>query len=101
MKNLNDLKVTNVESKTEDGFFFVEFSTGKSLQCCLKALNQSEDELMENGPIFLNQIEHDNSGFDDGLCADCNEWALVDGENEHILEFLIDRARENGVHIIV
>ncbi|MBB1438389.1 hypothetical protein [Shewanella sp. SG41-4] len=101
MKNLNDLKVINVESNTESGFFHVEFSTGNSLQCCLKHLRQSEDEFFENGPIFLNQIEHDNSGFDDGLCADCNEWAFVDGEKEHILEFLINRARENGVQISV
>jgi hypothetical protein len=100
MKNLNDLKVTNIESNTEFGFFFVEFSNGKSLQCCLKALRQSEEEHFENGPIFLNQIEHDNSGFSDGLCADCNEWAVVDGEWGHIIDFLIERARENGVQIV-
>ncbi len=100
MMNLNDLTVINAESDMENGFFFVEFSNGKSLQCCLKVLRQNEEDFFENGPIFLNQIEHDNSGFSYGVCGDCNEWAVVDGEWGHILDFLVDTARTHGVQIV-
>lgn len=101
MNNINEMAIKNVEADIEHGFFFVEFENGKSLQCCLKAQRQTEEELFHNGVIFLNQIEVGNSGFNEGLCADCNEWAVgEDDEWEHIEEFLIEQARSNGVEIV-
>lgn len=100
MKNLSTLEVINSESNTEFGFFFIEFSNGKSLQCCLTSVHQDAEEFHDNGPIFLNQIEIGNSGYSEGLCADCNEWAVVEGEWSHIEEFLSEQARNCGVQIV-
>ena len=95
MINLNELKVINAESNLEHGFFFVELDNGKSLQCCLKQ-HGSDDE----GYYFANQIEVDNNGYSDGICADANEWAADEYEWGHIQDFLIDQARGSGVEIV-
>jgi len=92
MKNLNCLEVINVEVNIEHGFFFVEFNNSKSLQCCLK--------YDENEQMFLNQIERRDSGFDEGLCADCNDWALADIDGCDVLGFLIGEAKKAGVEIV-
>lgn len=91
MIDLNNLNVVNMEANTEHGFFFVEFESGKSLQCCLE---NKDGECIE-------QIKVGDSGYLDGLCADCNEWAATeDGEWSHIELFLVERARAIGVQII-
>lgn len=101
MINLNELTVTIREFDLGAGFFWVEFDNGESLQCCLKELRQDEQELYENGPIFLEQIELDNNGYNDGICLEVNAWAAdEDGEMEHVNEFLIEQAREVGLEII-
>lgn len=96
MNKLKNLVVKNSEVDTEFGFFFVELQNGKSLQCCLKQYQDHEG----GEPYFLKQIEIDNSGYSDGLCADCNNWAVIDNEWSHIEEFLIDHARLAGVEIV-
>lgn len=96
MTNLNELTVINAECDTTNGFFFVEFTNGKSLQCCLKSYRNDE----ESEHYFLAQIDVDSSGYDDGLCGDCNDWAVIDGEWSHIIDFLIDEARKVGVEIV-
>jgi len=96
MNNLNDLKITNTESNIDNGFFFVEFENGKSLQCCLKSYQDDAD----SEPYYVDQIEVCNSGYTEGLCGDCNEWAAIDGEWSHIEEFLIDQARLVGIEIV-
>lgn len=63
MTNLNDLNVVNAEANLKYGFFWVEFENGKSLQCCLKAAHQDEQDLFENGPIYLEMVELDNNGY--------------------------------------
>jgi hypothetical protein len=95
MTNLNELVVKNRESDTEYGFFFVEFENGKSLQCCLV----SKQDNCDDEPYFVDAIEIDNSGYNDGICGDVNEWASEDGEWSHIEEFLIEQARKYGVSI--
>lgn len=101
MKNLNELVVVNAEANVEHGFFFVEFDNGKSLQCCLKAAKQDEQDLHDNGPQYLNQIEIDNNGFDEGLSYDANEWAQdEDGEMGHVQDLLIEQARQYGIEIV-
>lgn len=94
MKNLNELVVVNAEANVEHGFFFVEFENGKSLQCCLVAARNPDDG-------YLEQVHIWNNGFDDGLCYDCNAWAKdEDGEMGHINDFLVEKARENGLQIV-
>src|SRR5690554_2415684 len=91
MKNLNKLAIINKDYDLETGFFWIEFSNGKSLQCCLKEQRQDEQELYENGPIFLEQIELDNNGHNEGICYDVNKWARdEDGDMEHVHDFLIE-----------
>ena len=91
MKNLNDMNVVNAEANIEYGFFFVEFEGGKSLQCCL----------VHNGEGFEMKINSKDSGFDQGLSYDCNEWAAgEDGEIGHIEDFLLEQAREIGLQIV-
>lgn len=96
MSNLNDLTVTNAEYDLDNGFFFIELSNGKSLQCCLKSYQEDEFSV----PCFHAQIELDNNGYNNGLCADCNEWAVFDGEWSHINDLLIDEARKIGIEIV-
>lgn len=94
MINLNELVVSNVDASLEAGFFFVEFEDGRSLQCCLDAKGDEWDHW------YVNQIEVGNNGFSEASCADCNEWAVVDGEWDHIELFLIEQARAVGVEIV-
>ena len=97
MKNLNELAIKNREANLVHGFFFVEFFDGRSLQCCLvsKLDNENDD------PYFVEQIEADNSGHDEGLSYDCNKWAAdEDGGLEHVELFLIEQARMVGVEIV-
>lgn len=101
MTNLNELAVTNRDYDLETGFFWVEFEDGKSLQCCLKAAKQDEQDLHDNGPQYLKQIEIDNNGFDEGLSYDCNAWAKdEDGEMGHVQDLLIEQARQYGIEIV-
>ena len=98
MINLNELTVKNVDYNTdlEGGFFCIEFSNGQFVQCCLHA-NRDADGCYES---YNDAIEHDNSGFDYGICGDVNAWAAdEDGEIGHVLEFLIEKAREIGLQI--
>lgn len=96
MKNLNELVVVNAEANVEHGFFFVEFENGKSLQCCLiSAGNEAE------GFYYQPAISADNNGFDEGLSYECNAWAKdEDGEMGHINDYLVSKARENGLQIV-
>lgn len=99
IETLNNLEIETLSA--ENGFFFVEFKNGLSLQCCLDEVKQSEEDLYENGPVYLDQIQCDNSGFDEGLCWDCNEWAAGDNDEiSHINDFLIEKAREIGISIV-
>lgn len=95
------MKIINREYDLGRGFFWVEFDNGKRLQCRLKEAKQSEQELFENGPQYLDQIEVNNNGFDEGLCYDANAWAKGDdGEMNHVNDFLIRQAREIGIEIV-
>lgn len=101
MTNLNELKIVNVESDTESGFFWVEFEGGKSLQCCLDCKQDDCDSEW----YFVEQIDVSDMGYTDGLCGDCNSWAVdfsedCGGEWGHIWGFLIDQARSHGVAIV-
>ena len=97
MKNLNDLVIKNSEANLEHGFFFVEFSNGRSLQCCLVSKNNNCDE----DYYHVEQIEAGNSGHDEGLSYDCNKWAAdEDGSIEHVELFLIEQARKIGIEIV-
>lgn len=98
MINLNELTVTNRDQDLETGFFWVEFENGKSLQCCLKEQYQDEQEIFENGPIFLEQIELDNNGYNDGICLDVNAWAA--DEDGEVNDFIIEQARKAGLEIV-
>lgn len=101
MINLNALEVVSREYDLENGFFWVEFENGKSVQCCLKELRQGEQELYENGTVYLEQVELDNNGCNDGTCGDVNAWAAdEEGEMEHVNDFLIEQAREAGLEIV-
>lgn len=101
MKNINEMKIINRDYDLDSGFFWVEFENGKSLQCCLKLAKQDEQDLYDIGSQYLNQIEIDNNGFDEGLCYDCNEWAKDEGgEMGHVQDFLIEQAREIGIEIV-
>ena len=94
MKNLNELVVVNAEANLEHGFFFVEFENGKSLQCYLVAASNLDDG-------YLEQVHIWNNGFDEGLSYYCNEWAKdEDGEMGHINDYLVNKARENGLQIV-
>ncbi len=95
MKNLNELAIKNRETDLENGFFFVEFFDGRSLQYCL--VSKLDDEEL----YFVEQIEVGNSGHNEGASLDCNAWAAdEDGSLEHVELFLIDQARKIGVEIV-
>lgn len=47
-----------------NGFFWVEFQDGKSLQVCL------ENDLGR----YLKTINLSDCGIDTGMCLDCNDW---------------------------
>ena len=97
MKNLNELVIKNRETNLENGFFFVEFFDGRSLQCCLVGKRDNDDEWL----YFVEQIEVGNSGHDEGLSLDCNAWAAdEDGGLDHVELFLIEQARMIGVEIV-
>lgn len=102
MINLNELKVTNTEHNLESGFFWVEFENGKTLQLCLIEKKQTEEEHFKNGSIYQPKISASDNGFNSGLCADCNSWAVDNEEHEwgHIEDFLLEKAREAGLEII-
>lgn len=98
---MNNLSVTNVDYDLTEGFFWVGFENGKSLQCCLVSKRDSVDD----EPYYVMSLEIDNLGHSDGLCADCNEWAVdysesSGGEWGHISDFLIEQARTHGLQII-
>lgn len=93
---MKNLKIVNVEQNNECGFFFVEFGSGKSVQCCLKANPLEGGEF--NG--YANQIEVDNNGFGEGLSLECNEWAINKYGEEEVHEFLIEQARKAGIQIV-
>ena len=101
MTNLNDLKIVNRDYDVEAGFFWVEFDDGKSLQCCL--VTKQDD--FDSEPYHTDEIEIGNSGYIDGLCGDCNNWAAdysdsSGGEWGHIEDFLIEQARIIGIEIV-
>lgn len=100
MINLNELKVTNTECNLERGFFWVEFENGKTLQLCLVEKKQTEFEHFMNGTIYEPKISASDNGYNRGLCADCNSWAVDDDEWGHIEEFLLEKAREAGLEIV-
>ena len=97
MTNLNDLNVVNAEASLKYGFFWVEFENGKSLQCCLEVIYDEDGQYVG----YAEQIDANDTGFDEGVCWDCNEWAAgEDGEAEHINDFLIEQARKVGLQIV-
>lgn len=100
---MQNLTVKNREADLETGFFFVEFTNGQSLQCCLKSLSQTEEEHFANGTIYLNQIEVGNSGHSEGICSDVNAWAAGDDDADawdSVELFLIEQARIAGVEVV-
>jgi hypothetical protein len=50
---------------SESGFFHIEFINGEILQCCVQHGSRVE---------YLKQINSHDSGFDDGICGDVNDW---------------------------
>ena len=99
--NLNDLKIDFVEYCLNDGFFFVVFENGESVQCCL-ASDEVIDDAGYSHSEYKAAVNEDNNGFDEGLNRDCNRWASHDDECEwgHINEFLIEKAKKAGLEII-
>lgn len=91
---LNTLKISNKDYDLETGFFWVEFSNDKSLQCCLKQHGNDDSY------YFKKEIELDNNGYSDGLSGENNAWAADGQEWGHINDFLIAQAREIGIAII-
>jgi hypothetical protein len=96
LDHLNNLKIVNRDYDIEAGFFWVEFDGGKSLQCCL--VTKQDD--CDSEPYHTAEIEVGNSGYTEGLCAECNEWGALDDEWSHIEDFLIEQARLKGIQII-
>lgn len=97
MKNINEMKIISRDYDLESGFFWVEFESGRSLQCCLKGIRDEDGQYAG----YAEQIEIGNSGFDEGLSWECNELAAgEDGEAGHIEEFLIEQARKAGLQIV-
>ena len=97
MTDLNALTVKNVDYDVDNGFFWVEFENGKSVQCCLNALRDEDGDYIG----YTDAIECDNNGYDEGICYDVNAWAKdEDGEIGHINDFLIEKAREAGLQIV-
>jgi hypothetical protein len=94
------MNIKESSKDTEYGFFFIVYEDGRSLQCCLKERNQDEDERGVNGPIFLNQIDSDDSGFDDGLSYDCNEWVIKEVGHEATLKIILDAAKKAGIEVV-
>jgi hypothetical protein len=92
------IKETGIEM--EYGFFFLVYEDGRSLQCCLEEKEQKEEDRFLNGPKFLNQIDSENSGFDDGLSYDCNEWLIEEIGHDETLKIILDAARSDGIEII-
>lgn len=101
---MQNLTVKNREADLEAGFFWVEFTNGQSLQCCLKELQQTEEEHDANGTIYLNQIEVGGNGHSEGICADVNGWAAQSDNEDDLWDevelFLIEQARSAGVEIV-
>lgn len=98
--NLNALEVRFAEYCLNDGFFYVLFKNGESVQCCLA----SHEELDHQGysySVYKAAISEENNGFSEGLCRDVNRWAVHnDNEWGHINDYLINAAREAGLEII-
>lgn len=94
MKNINTLEITNVESDTEHGFFFVVFGNGESIQCCLQSNPQ------DLGSPYLEQVHTWDNGHDYGICRDVNAWAVENGDWEYINQFLLTQARKNGIRVV-
>ena len=92
MTNLNELAVTKSDYDLESGFFWVEFENNKSLQCCLKGIRDEDGDYAG----YSAQVEIDNNGHDDGICADVNAWA----KDADVKDFLLDQARKAGLQIV-
>lgn len=100
MNNLSNLTITNREFDLNTGFFWVEFENGKSLQCCLKQEFDLDNEGNEVNHHYVAEIDESDCGYDEGICAENNEWAL-DGENDwDVNQFLMEQAREVGLQIV-
>jgi hypothetical protein len=93
---MDNLKIIQSVSLQEYGFFFVEFDNGLSVQCCLKANKRIGGEFCG----YANQIEGDNSGFNEGISFDCNAWAIIKYGEDAVLDFLVDAARKKGIEIV-
>ena len=92
MTNLNELAVTNRDYDLKLGFFWVEFENGESLQCCLKGIRDEDGDYVG----YSAQVEIDNNGHDDGICADVNAWA----KDADVKDFLLEQARKAGLQIV-
>ena len=92
MKTLNELKIVNTAYDLDLGFFWVEFETGKSLQCCL---------VQDDDFAYLPKINSNDTGSSEGLSSDNNEWAVGDDcDWGHINDLLISEAKKVGIEII-
>lgn len=93
--NLNKLTIAHTGYSIVDGFFWIKFDNGKTLQCCLAKSKKSG---------FKRAVFKNGNGYNTGICADINAWAM-DGKNqeevsENLLQFLIKNARKSGLRII-
>lgn len=74
----------------ENGFFHIEFTNGKSLQCCL--IDGKGRKFQFNKAINSNDM-----GANEGLSSDCNEWF---GSDSNIIDnVLLTAARKFGLKI--
>lgn len=89
---LNEIAITKRDYDLESGFFWVEFDNGESLQCCLKGIRDEDGNYVG----YSAQVEIDNNGYDDGICADVNEWA----KDADVEDFLLEQARKVGLQIV-
>lgn len=97
MNNFLGLEMQYADYDIESGFFFVVFDDVNSLQCCLA----SRQDDVDSGFYHIAAIDISNTGYSDGLCGDCNSWAITEnGEWSHIEDFLIEQARQIGLDII-
>lgn len=87
---MKNLIITNTEFNTEYGFFFVEFSNGKSIQCCLIEKPRLDGEFSG----YEEKISHDDNGFDEGVCLDCNSWAIELYGKDAVNSYLVEVSRK-------
>lgn len=91
---LHSLDVVDTYHCLEEGFYCIEFSDGRALQCNLVKINR--------GRGYYKAIDVDCSGYD-GDWREDNLWAIQMNEHsgvDYVLEYILDKAEEDGFVIV-